>query len=186
MKKNTAVKIIFPIWDNDGDLVSGATGLDSEYSLNGGSFVDCTNEATEIGSSGIYYLELVAGETNGDAVCIQVKTTTVDAKTTVLTFYPAAQTLDEMDTVIDSIKTDTGNVLTDTGNILIDTGTTLNDMLLICRRALINKMVVNVATSQLILYADDGVTPLYTWALTDKDGNPIVAGAGTPTTRGAP
>jgi len=77
LKKNTATRIVFPILDNDGDLVrSGAAGLDSEYSLDGGAFTDCTNEATEIGSSGIYYLDLTAAETNGDVVCIQVKTLT--------------------------------------------------------------------------------------------------------------
>jgi hypothetical protein len=76
MKKNAACKIVFPIFDADGDLVSSAAGLDSEYSLDGGSFADCTNEATEIGSTGVYYLNLVAGETNGDVVAIQVKTTT--------------------------------------------------------------------------------------------------------------
>ena len=104
MKKNTATRIVFPILDNDGDLVSGAAGLDSEYSLDGGDFADCTNEATEIGSSGIYYLDLTAAETNGDVVCIQVKTTTQDAKTTVLVFYTAAQTLDEVDSNVDAIK----------------------------------------------------------------------------------
>lgn len=103
LKKNSATRIVFPILDADGDPVSGAAGLDSEYSLDGGAFSDCASEATEIGSSGIYYLDLAAGETNGDVVCIQVKTTTSGAKTTVLVFYTAAQTLDETDIVVDAI-----------------------------------------------------------------------------------
>ena len=41
--------IEFPILDADGDLVTGATGLDSERPLNGDTFADCTNEAAEIG-----------------------------------------------------------------------------------------------------------------------------------------
>jgi len=49
-----------------------------------------------------------------------------------------------------------------------------------------NKMVVSVASNNMILYDDDGTTPLYTWALTDKDGGTITAGGGVPTTRGAP
>ena len=106
MKKNTATKIVFPILDADGDLVTGAAGLDSEYSLDGGAFADCANEATEI-SGGVYYLNLAQGETNGDVVCIQVKTSTSGAKTTVLVFYTAAQTLDETDVVCDAIKTKT-------------------------------------------------------------------------------
>lgn len=110
MKKNTSVKIVFPILDADGDLVISAAALDSEYSLDGGAFSDCTNEATEIGSTGIYHLTLTAGETNGDVVCIQVKTTTSGAKTTVLVFYTSAQTLDEVDTVVDAIKAVTDNL----------------------------------------------------------------------------
>jgi len=94
MKKNTATRIVFPILDNDGDPVSGAAGLDSEYSLDGGAFTDCTNEATEIGSSGIYYLDF----------------TTQDAKTTVLVFYTSAQTLDEIDSNVDAIKAKTDNL----------------------------------------------------------------------------
>jgi tetrahydromethanopterin S-methyltransferase subunit F len=107
MKKNVACKIVFPILDADGDPVSSAAGLDSEYSLDGGSFTDCASEATEIGTSGIYYLNLAEGETNGDVVCIQVKTSTSGAKTSVLVFYTSAQTLDEIDTNVDGIKTKT-------------------------------------------------------------------------------
>jgi hypothetical protein len=87
--KNTAFRVTFPIYDNTGALVTGAAGLDSEVSIDGGTFVDCTNEATEIAtSSGIYYLDLVAGEMNGDTIAVLVKTSTTDAKTTVLIFYP--------------------------------------------------------------------------------------------------
>lgn len=86
--KNAAWRVTFPIFDADGDLVSGATGLDSEISKNGGAFADCTNEATEIGSSGIYYLDLTSAEMNADTVAIQVKTSTVGAKTTNIIAYP--------------------------------------------------------------------------------------------------
>ncbi len=87
--KATAFRVTFPIYDNTGSLVSGAAGLDSEVSIDGGTFTDCTNEATEIAtSSGIYYLDLTAGEMNGDTIAVLVKTSTTDAKTTVLIFYP--------------------------------------------------------------------------------------------------
>lgn len=79
----------FPILDADGDLVTGATGLDSERSLNGDTFADCTNEATEIAtSSGMYYLLLTAAEMTADVVAVIVKTSSSGAKTTVLTLYP--------------------------------------------------------------------------------------------------
>jgi len=107
LKKGAAARIVFPILDADGDPVSGAAGLDSEVSIDGGAFTDCTNEATEIGSSGIYYLDLTADETNGDVICVQVKTTTSGAKTTVLVFYTAGQTLDDMQSDITAIKNKT-------------------------------------------------------------------------------
>jgi len=107
LKKGAAARIVFPILDADGDPVSGAAGLDSEVSIDGGAFADCTNEATEIGSSGIYYLDLTADETNGDVICVRVKTTTSGAKTTVLVFYTASQTLDDMQSDITAIKNKT-------------------------------------------------------------------------------
>lgn len=87
--KNQAFRVTVPLFDNDGDLVTGAAGLDSEVSKDGGTFTDCTNEATELAtSSGIYYLDLTASEMNADTVAVIVKTSTTDAKTTPLVLYP--------------------------------------------------------------------------------------------------
>ena len=85
-QKNTATRITFPVVDADGDTVSAAAGLDSESTnwadgSNPGAFADLTNEATEIGTSGIYYLSLTAAEVNYDYIYIQIKTTTAGAKT---------------------------------------------------------------------------------------------------------
>ena len=85
-QKNVASYIVFPIVDADGDFVTGATGLDSEIdSWSDGAapdgFADCTNEATEIGATGIYYLSLTNTELNADYVVIQIKTTSAGAKT---------------------------------------------------------------------------------------------------------
>lgn len=85
--KGVEVELIFPIYDKTGALVSSAAGLDSEVSKDGGAFSDCTNEASEIGSSGIYKLTLTATEMNADRVCIITKTSTTDAKTTVTVIY---------------------------------------------------------------------------------------------------
>ena len=88
-RKNTAYRATFPIFDADGDLVPGATGLDSEVSKDGGTFTDCTNEAVEIAtSSGMYYLDLTSTEMNADTVALMIKTTSVGAKTTPLVMYP--------------------------------------------------------------------------------------------------
>jgi hypothetical protein len=88
-RKNTAYRVTFPIFDADGDLVTGATGLDSEYSGDAGTFADCTNEATEIATaSGMYYLDLTSGELNYDTVAVIVKTSSSGAKTTPIILYP--------------------------------------------------------------------------------------------------
>ena len=87
--KNTAYRVTFPILDADGDLVTGAASLDSEVSKDGGTFADCTNEATEIAtSSGMYYLDLTSTEMNADTVAVIVKTSTSGAKTTPIVLYP--------------------------------------------------------------------------------------------------
>jgi len=92
-KKGVAYRVTFPILDADGDLVTGATGLDSEVSKDAGTFTDCTNEATEIAtSSGVYYLDLTATEMNADTVAVIVKTSSSGAKTTVLVMYPLETT----------------------------------------------------------------------------------------------
>lgn len=144
-RKNVAFRVTFPILDADGDLVTGATGLDSEVSLDGASFADCTNEATEIGSSGMYYLDLTSGEMNGDCVAVIVKTSTSGAKTVPMVFYPAEDTelranavliesADPTDTIRDAVVDDATRIdasalntasVTSIPAILVDTGTTL-------------------------------------------------------------
>lgn len=86
--KNAAWRVTFTILDADGDPVSGATGLDSEVSKDAAAFADCTNEATEIGSSGVYYLDLTNSEMNADTVAIRVQTSSSGAKTTIIVAYP--------------------------------------------------------------------------------------------------
>jgi len=87
-KKNAEFLLVFPIFDADGDLVTGAAGLDSEVSKDGGTFVDCTNEASEIATaSGIYKLTLTAAERNADVAVVITKTSTEGAKTAVSVIY---------------------------------------------------------------------------------------------------
>jgi len=81
--------VVLPMLDADGDLVTGATTPDSEISLNGDTFADCTNEATEIAtSSGMYYLSLTAAEMTTDVAAIIAKSATTGMKTTPLVLYP--------------------------------------------------------------------------------------------------
>jgi|SRR5215831_6330764 len=91
--KNQACRITFALRLNTGALNSGAAGLDSEVSLDGGTFTDCTNEATEIAtSSGIYYLDLTSGEMNADTVAVVVKSSTPNAVTLDYVMYPQSFT----------------------------------------------------------------------------------------------
>lgn len=78
--------IVFPLLDADGDPISPSSP-DSEKSLNGDTFADCTNEATEIATStGVCYLTLTAAEMTADIVAVRIQST--GAKTTVMTLYP--------------------------------------------------------------------------------------------------
>ena len=117
--RGAAFTAVFPILDADGDLVTGAAGLDSEVSKDLGTFADCTNEATELAtSSGMYYLTLTATEMTADIVAIIVKTTTTGAKTTSLVFYTSAQSLDTVDTNVDTLLTRVPSALSLTaGNV---------------------------------------------------------------------
>ncbi len=93
-KKNAAFNVHFPIYDADGDLVTGAANLDSEVSIDHGTFTDCTAEATEIAtSSGVYYLALTQAEMNGDVITTITKTSTSGAKTAVNVMYTATRQL---------------------------------------------------------------------------------------------
>jgi len=90
--KNKAYRVYFPVLDNDGDLVTTGTGMDSERSLDGATFADCTNEATEIATNkGMYFLDLTATEMNTDCTCITVHLTNTDAKDTPIVLYPASE-----------------------------------------------------------------------------------------------
>lgn len=79
-RRATPYRITFPIYDATGDLIVNAVGLDSEISKDGAAFVDCTNEATEIGSSGVYYLDLTATEMDADTVAVIVKSGNPNAR----------------------------------------------------------------------------------------------------------
>ncbi len=84
--RGVSFTVVAPLLDADGDPISPSS-QDSEVSLNGDTFTDCTNEMTEIAtSSGIVYLTLTAAEMTADIVTVQLKST--GAKTTVLTLYP--------------------------------------------------------------------------------------------------
>jgi len=123
-QKNVATYIVFPMTDVNGDPVTSMTSPDSEIDTfaDGAApdgFADCTNEATEIGSDGQYYLSLTQAEMNVDYAIIQIKAS--DAK---------KQTILIRTTIGDPLNyatTDDGTTINVTGGA-IDTVTTNTDM----------------------------------------------------------
>lgn len=117
-KKSSAFIVQFPIFDADGDLVTGAADLDTEVSKDGGNFIDATNEAAEIAAaSGCYAIELTATEMGADRVMTITKTSTAGAKTAPNMIYPSTANIDD-------VKTDSAAILADTGTdgVLIGAG----------------------------------------------------------------
>lgn len=92
LEYGVAAYIKFILRDANGDPITSATGLDSEFSywedaLSAPSaFEDCTNEASEDGSTGTYALLLTTDELAHNHVSVQVKSN--EAKT----FYINIQT----------------------------------------------------------------------------------------------
>lgn len=115
--KNEAWRETFEIRDINGDLVSGASGLDTEVSIDGAAFGDATNEATEIGSTGVYYIDLTAAEMNGDTIVVKITSTTIDSKDIVMIFHPSAEDFDAAKTSRDANNTIVAAILVDTAEI---------------------------------------------------------------------
>ena len=100
--KNTAYRFTFAIRKpSDGTLITSWAGADSEVSKDGGSFSDCTNEATEIGTSGVGYLDLTSTEMNADTVALKITVTNTGAVPQVFTFLPEESS--DRDVLIDGI-----------------------------------------------------------------------------------
>ena len=88
-RKNTAYRFYFAIRKpSDSTLITTWTGADSEVSLDGASYSDCTNEATEIGTTGTGYIDLTSGEMNADCVILKITVTNTGAVPLVFALYP--------------------------------------------------------------------------------------------------
>ena len=88
-RKNIAFRFYFAIRKpSDSTLITTWAGMDSEVSLDGAAFADCTNEATEIGTSGVGYIDMTAAEMNADSVVLKITVTNTGAVPLVFTFCP--------------------------------------------------------------------------------------------------
>ena len=71
--RNAPNRLTFPIMDANNAPVSAVTSPDSERSLDGGTFADCSAEITELATaSGVYYLDLTAAECTGDQLVYKI------------------------------------------------------------------------------------------------------------------
>lgn len=78
--KNTAFRMpAGPFFKTDGTIITTWAGMDSEISKDGGNYTDCTNEATEIQTSGTGFLDLTGTETNCDSFWVKITITNTDA-----------------------------------------------------------------------------------------------------------
>ena len=88
-RKGVAFRFYFAIRKpSDSTLITTWAGQDSEVSLDGAAYSDCTNEATEIGTSGTGYIDLTAAEMNADCVLLKVTVTNTGAVPLVFVLYP--------------------------------------------------------------------------------------------------
>jgi hypothetical protein len=86
--KNTAYRHYFHYWKTDSTMLTSITGADTEVSKDGGTFTDCTNEFTEIGTSGPGYIDLTSTEMNADSVVIKSTCTNTGAVPYIYYLYP--------------------------------------------------------------------------------------------------
>lgn len=140
-RKNAAFRHYFAIRKNDGTLITSWTGADSEVSLDGAAFSDCTNEATEIGSSGCGYIDLTSAEMNADAVVLKITVTNASALPLVFVLYPeesgdyridasalaTAAALATLDGKVDTIDGIVDAILVDTDTTIPGTLATIAD-----------------------------------------------------------
>ena len=109
-KKNVALKLITPVFDAaEENYLSAVAGLDSEISQDGGAFNDCTNELTEIGTTGVYTLQLTQAEMNKDIVGIRITSSTAGYKIPFHAIYTFTDPIDDANTELASIPTTTSS-----------------------------------------------------------------------------
>jgi hypothetical protein len=86
--KNTAYRHYFHYWKTDSTMLTSITGADTQVSKDGAAFGVCTNEFTEIGTSGPGYIDLTSTEMNADSVVIKSTCTNTGAVPYIYYFYP--------------------------------------------------------------------------------------------------
>lgn len=93
--RNAAYRLYFVMRTiTTGQLLSGdAANLDVEVSQDDGGFADVAGAETEIGSTGVYYVDLTAAECTGSVILLLIKSSTAntDEQLILLPFEPCVE-----------------------------------------------------------------------------------------------
>lgn len=91
--RNAPYRLTFPLKNTADALVSAAAGLASNVSVESGAFASTGGSVTEIGASGIYYLDLTALElTSTSSAYVYITSSDSTPFTTEIPFEPALET----------------------------------------------------------------------------------------------
>lgn len=169
-EKNVDTRIgPFPIQKNDGTFITGAAGLDSEFALTGAhgsaapSFGDCAHEATEVGTTGLYYLDVSAAEVNDDyGSTIQIKSSSAGEIVQVLLIHTQPHKVDVVKWIGGTAPAMTGDAFAAIGDVHATDLPAVATNVLLALKLLRNKVVTDPATGIMTVYADDNTTVLYT------------------------
>lgn len=83
-----AFRVYFPIYDADGNLVSGAAWTSYQYSQDGGTWASFGGAPAEVNSGGVYYMDITNTVMNCDCLCLKFVPSTSGAKPAVIVLYP--------------------------------------------------------------------------------------------------
>jgi len=160
--KNTAFTLSYPAYDGEwsSQYITSPAGLDSEVSKDKAAFSDCTNEWTEIGSTGIGTLDLTATEMNCDLVIVKTTSSTAGVNFPLIVIHPYVDVVDIANTELSVVPT---------------TVSGLRAMIQFIFEKLRNKGTMNKDTGVETLMKEDGSTPLGTATHTD-DGTTVTRG----------
>ena len=152
-KKNTALTLVFPLTDADGQPITGAANLDSECSYDGAAFNDCTNETAEIGVTGWYSLVLTAAEMDNGTVAARIQTSTAGIMPLAFALHTYTEPLDDANTELAAIPT---------------TVSGLRAMVQFLFQKLRNRETFNKDTGVSTVYKEDATTALGTSTSSDN------------------
>ena len=90
--KGAAYRLYFPWFKTDGTLLTGATITLSSIDKNGAGFNASNGTATEIQTSGVYFLDLVAAEMQAECTTLKATASDVGAMVIVIPIYTQSTT----------------------------------------------------------------------------------------------